>query len=250
MMKSYTTTPRPAGFTLVEILVTIAIIIVLAGGIFALSRKGMQAANSASTLGNLREIGAGVGGWMGDNGNFFPPAWDNTGGQNRSYAQVLDPYVNGQEDYRKADSKFVAPNKRLPVEVNEYSHPITYSMNHVVCEVYNTEEDLAKSLIHVTQVDRLADVILMADGCQNPGNMNQANATFYQIQVGKTGSPAEWNDKIPVGPDEDTNAGDGWIRYPGGKAHALMCDGSARVFTKGSVTKGNIWLDRVRSNSR
>lgn len=244
-MKAHPTS-RSAGFTLVEILVTIAIIIVLAGGIFALSRKGVQAANSASTLGNLREIGAGVGGWMADNGNYFPPAWDNTEGRNRSYAQVLDPYVNGEENYRKPDSRFISPNARLKVKVNEYSHPITYSMNHVVCEVYNRPEDLENNLIHVTQVDRLNDVILMADGCQNPNNLNQANATFYQIQVGKTGSPAEWAEEIPVGPDVDEGKGDGWIRYPGGKAHALMCDGSARVFTKGSITKANIWIDRVR----
>jgi Tfp pilus assembly protein PilE len=235
-----------AGFTIVEMLVTVAIIIVLAALAFTLSRKGMQAASTATTLGNLREIGAGVAGWMSDNNNFFPPSWDNTEGRNQSYAQVLDPYVNGEEDYRKPDSRFISPNKRLPVKVNEYSHPITYSMNHVVCEVFERPEDLEKSLIHGTQVDRLNDVILMIDGCQNPGNLNQANATFYRIQVGKTGPRSSFEEKIEVGPDVDEGSGDGWIRYPGGKAHALMCDGAARVFDKGTITKGNIWIDRVR----
>ena len=179
------------GFTIVELLVVVAIIIVLAALAFTVAGRGQKAAKSASTLANLRDIGVGVAGWMSDNNQFFPPAWDNTSGRNQSYAQVLDPYVNGEEDFRSEESRFIAPNKRIPVEVNQYSHPITYSMNPVVCEVYNTPDDLEKSLIHVTQVERLSEVIIMADGCQNPGNLGQANATFYRINVGKSGSFAD-----------------------------------------------------------
>lgn len=234
------------GFTMVELLVVVAILLALAALVFSLAGRGQKAAKSAGTLANLREIGVGAGGWMADNNQFFFPSWDNTGGRNQSYAQVLDPYVNGQENYREPDSRFIAPNKRLEVEVNDFSHPITYSANHVVCEVFNTPEDLGKSLIHITQVDRLAEVILLADGCQNPGNLNQANATFYQIQVGKTGDFSKMKDPIPEGPDVDEASGDGWIRYPDGVAHALMCDGSARVFKKGAIQNRHIWIDQVR----
>jgi hypothetical protein len=130
--------------------------------------------------------------------------------------------------------------------VNEYSHPITYSANPVVCEVYNVPQDLEKNLIHVTQVDRMAEVIMFADGCQNPSNLGQSNATFYRIQVGKTGDFGESKRPIPVGPDVDAAEGDGWIRYPDGVAHALMCDGSARMFKKGEIQNRHIWIDQVR----
>lgn len=242
------TSKQQQGFTIVELLVVVAILIVLAALIFSMAGRGNQAAKSAATLNNLREIGVGAGGWMADNNNFFPPSWDNTEGRNRSYAQVLDPYVNGEEDYRKPDSRFIGPNKRIEVKVNNYSHPITYSANPVVCEVYNTESDLVKNLIHVTQVERLSEVIMMVDGCQNPGNLGQANATFYRIQIGKVGPVSRHDDLIPVGPDIDEGGGDGWIRYPFGKAHALMCDGSARMFQKGKIDNGNIWIDVDRNN--
>lgn len=232
---------------MVELLVVVAIILALAALVFTMAGRGQRAAKAAGALANLREIGVGVGGWMSDNNQFFPPGWDNTNGRNQSYAQVLDPYVNGVEDYREPDSRFIGPNKRIPVEVNDFSHPITYSANPVVCEIYNTPDDLAKSLIHVTQVERLSEVIIMADGCQNPGNLGQANATFYRINVGKTGPFSKFKEPIPVGPNVDESSADGWIRYVDGSTHALMCDGSARTFKEGEIQNRHIWIDQVRN---
>ena len=164
------------------------------------------------------------------------------------WAQTLDPYINNEENYRNVNSKFIGPNKRIPVEVNSYSHPITYSTNRAVCRDVTTNGRTTISLIHATQVGRLSDVILMADGCQNPSNLGQSNASAYKVfaATGATGPRSEYKEPIQVGPDEDTSDGDGWFRYPGGKCHALMCDGSARAFSKGSITNRNIWIDRVR----
>ncbi|MEP4076356.1 prepilin-type N-terminal cleavage/methylation domain-containing protein [Haloferula sp.] len=238
---------RP-GFTLVELMVVIVIIVVLASLSFMIANRAKKAANNAATLNNLREIGTGVGAWMSENGNFYPPCWDNTNGSNRSWAQTLDPYINNEENYRNVNSKFIGPNKRIPVEVNQYSHPITYSMNRAVCRDVTSNGDVKVSLIHSTQVGRLNDVILMADGCQNPSNLGQANASAYEVfsATGATGSRGSYSDKIPVGPDVDESTGDGWFRYPGGKCQALMCDGSARSFAKGAISNRNIWIDREK----
>ena len=165
-----------AGFTLVEILVVVAIILSLAAVGFSLSAKATRAAKSAATIAVLREIGVAAGSWMSENNSFYPPCWDDTDGANRSYAQILDPYMHGVENYRELDSKFIGPNKRLKVEVNDSSHPVTFSMNQAVCrDITESDEGVAESLIHITEVDRPEDVILMADGCQNPGKLNQAN---------------------------------------------------------------------------
>ena len=42
---------------------------------------------------------------------------------------------------------------------------------------------------------------------------------------------------------EDRAFADGWIRYTGVRANALMCDGSARSFLKGSITGRNVWRE-------
>ncbi|NNC89945.1 MAG: type II secretion system protein [Akkermansiaceae bacterium] len=239
---------RRRGFTLVELLVVIAIIVTLASLLFVAMAKVNQAAQSAKTLSRLREIGVASGGYMADNNMFYPPCWNNTEGANRSYAQLLDEYLHGRTPYRELDSKFIGPNARLPVKVNEYSHPITFSMNFAVCPDVTQYGDVARNSIHATQIERVSDIILMADGCQNPGNLNQANASAYRVYsaVGDTGPIGQFDQKIPVGPDEDSSRGDGWFRYPGGKCHALMCDGSSRAFPKGTITKGNLWIDKVR----
>jgi prepilin-type processing-associated H-X9-DG protein len=238
------TSLRPA-FTLVEILVTITIIITLAGVVFTMASRAKQSATSASTLNNLREIGVCAGLWMSENNNFFPPAWDNNGGANRSYAQVLDPYMHGVTTYRSAKSKFIGPDKRLPVKVNNYSHPITYTMNRAVCRDITTYGNITDTLVHVTKVSQPTQVILLADGCQNPSNLNQTNATAYRLDsaIGRTGPAGKGMVPIPVGPDVDTSKGDGWFRYPWGKCHVLFCDGSAKAFTKGSILNKNIWID-------
>jgi prepilin-type N-terminal cleavage/methylation domain-containing protein len=244
-MKHNPSISRRRAFTLVEVLVTITIIGVLGGVAFYAATRAKKSANSASTLSNLREIGISTAMWSSDNNSFYPPAWDNTNGANRSYAQVLDPYMHGVETFRSVDSKFIGPNKRMPVKVNQWSHPITYSMNRAVSRDMTTPQGAKPlKLVHFSKVDNPAEVIQMADGCQNPGNLGQANATAFRLSaaIGTSGSPGQGDQKVPVGPNEDTGAGEGWFRYDDGKCHALMCDGSARIFKEGTMKKKNLWV--------
>ena len=232
---------RQRGFTLVEILVTITIIVTLAGMTFFISSRAKQAAISAKTINNLREIGACTALWMADNNNFYPACWDNTKGANRSYAQTLDPYMHSVEAYRSLDSKFIGPNKRIPVRVNGNSHPMTYSMNKAVCP---DTSNASSPLVHASKVGNPSNVIMLADGCQNPGNLGQSSAGAHRLDtIGQTGPQAQGSLPIPVGTDVDTSAGDGWFRYAGGKCHVAFCDGSAGVFAKGKILKRNIWRD-------
>jgi len=233
------------GFTLVELLVTITIIATLAGITFLVAGAAKRSAISAKTVNNLREIGVCSGLWMADNNNFYPPAWDKP--TNRSWAQVLDPYMHGVATFRSVESKFIGPDKRIPVKVNNNSHPITYMMNRAVGRDITDYGKGAETLVHASKVAQPTQVILMADGCQNPGNLGQTNSTAYRLYAatGQTGPQGKASQPISVGPDMDTSAGDGWFRYPGGKCHAVMCDGSAKVFPKGKILNRNIWIDQT-----
>ena len=237
------------GFTLMELLVVIAIVTVLASLIFAFAANAKKKANSVATLNSLRQIGTGAIGWMSENNNFYPPCWDNTNGGNRSYIQILGEYMYDNPNYRDAEGIFVGPNARLPVKVGPHGHPSTFSMNRAVCADITVAQgaNTKPKLIHSSQVERTTDVILMADGCQKPPN-NTCNTSAYRITqaVKNTGPVAKYDEAIPVGPDVDTSAGDGWFRYPDGKCNALMCDGSVRTFDKGTIKNRNIWIDSVR----
>lgn len=64
--------PRNSGFTLVELLVVITIIVVLASLVFVGAQKGMASANKSRTVSQMREIGVAVATWAAENNNNEP----------------------------------------------------------------------------------------------------------------------------------------------------------------------------------
>jgi prepilin-type N-terminal cleavage/methylation domain-containing protein len=62
---------RP-GFTLVELLIVIAIIAVLSLLVFLGARRGLMAANQSRTISQMREIGVAVAAWASENNNNEP----------------------------------------------------------------------------------------------------------------------------------------------------------------------------------
>ena len=62
------------GFTLVEMLVAMAIVAILASIAFPIFVKAKQTAQISECLSNMRQIGAGLDMYLDDNGGFFPAA--------------------------------------------------------------------------------------------------------------------------------------------------------------------------------
>lgn len=71
-MKLRCTRLRTPGFTLVELLVTITIIIVLAALVFLMAGRSLNSARTAKSLSNLRQIYNGLGSWASENNLRFP----------------------------------------------------------------------------------------------------------------------------------------------------------------------------------
>lgn len=64
--------PKAKGFTLVELLVTITIIITLASLIFLMVRKGLDSARTSTSVSNLHQLYIGIGSWAAENNMRFP----------------------------------------------------------------------------------------------------------------------------------------------------------------------------------
>ena len=68
-----------SGFTLVELMVVIAILVVLLSMISVGFRGALASARGIQCQQNLRQIGAGFMGFAADHDGFFPKAWWNHG---------------------------------------------------------------------------------------------------------------------------------------------------------------------------
>jgi len=95
------TSHRPTGFTLVELLVVITIVVVLATLGFLGAQRGMAAASKSRTVSQMRDIGAAVAVWAAENNNNEPMYFRDGSGDSSSEST---PALN------TADHRFCAGN--------------------------------------------------------------------------------------------------------------------------------------------
>ena len=100
-------------FTLVELLVTVAIIAVLAGLLFPVFLNARESARQSACATNFRQAGLAIGLYMGDNDDGLMPASYNpnpsaTAFNDRRWPQLLGPYVRDRGVFR-------CPSDRTPL---------------------------------------------------------------------------------------------------------------------------------------
>ncbi len=91
------------GFTVTELMVTIALIGALAGVAIPVIGGFRESANQASCVNQLRALGVAMEGYLTDHGGFFPEmkmGRKSKGGGENVLEKVLLPYVGGPEDFR------------------------------------------------------------------------------------------------------------------------------------------------------
>jgi prepilin-type N-terminal cleavage/methylation domain-containing protein len=77
-MKKPATVARPAGFTLVELMVVVVIIIILAAATFAISTRVLTNSRLNASLGKVRDLGVRIENYTQDNGGILPVYKDNS----------------------------------------------------------------------------------------------------------------------------------------------------------------------------
>lgn len=125
--------PRPSrlfsnhrAFTLVELMVTVAIVGLLAALIFPAFRSTQTRAKQIKSLANLRAIGGGLGLYLGENQNMFPASC-NSAFNGGFWTESLAPYLPPAITITKFDTgtKFqISPVFVDPLLPNNRHHPL------------------------------------------------------------------------------------------------------------------------------
>lgn len=224
---------RISAFTLIELLVVIAIIALLAGLSIPAIGRAIKKGQGAACLSNLRQIGLATLGYAADNEMTLPAA--GTGG-NPQWAVSISSYTG--VDTKKSKSIFVCPGSEVRVQNGTGAEvAVTYGMHGGLMP--KGGESMA-----LDSVRNASDLILCADMCQNPGNKGWSpysieNPGEFKGSGGRGGGSTSTDTPIATGPDKDTG-NSAWMRYRhNNSVNAVMCDGSARSFKKGSVLSGN-----------
>lgn len=98
----------PRGFTLIEILIVVAIIGILAAMLTGVASSMVAKANSASCISRMRQIGMGVQAYLGENNNtFFPSA---PAGSSSNWIRSIFYETGGQSNLFRCPADRSAPN--------------------------------------------------------------------------------------------------------------------------------------------
>jgi prepilin-type N-terminal cleavage/methylation domain-containing protein len=196
---------RTGGFTLVELMVTIAIIVALAGLVFSLTRGAQAKSRLAASVNKVRDLGVRIQAYTQDNSGQLPVWKDQSQDLYWWGMLVEDPKNEAQLEI------FKSPGHK-EFSANASSPNLSYGWNARVVGRYETAEgdDGPKRMVNFREPSR---IMVLADGAKKGGN-------------------ALLDETILPDPE----------RYAG-KAAALMLDGTARaMIIESELQADSVWF--------
>lgn len=264
---------RRAGFTLVEILVVIAIIGILSAILFPVFRSARESARRTSCQSNLKQLGIGFQQYTKDYGEYYPYAgnfqsWGspsahwvtgpangtalakitaNAEGDFEWTGEAAKTSVGGISNYLKNTEVYICPSTEFGEEKQ-----LTYSMNCAVSGILGARiKQPASIVLLVDEAQTLNDGFFFAADTNDPGSFGQSTDTATQEHGGANLLFADGHvksyppdslalDKSPAGLDNkgritgDVRFHDVSFGSPRGNALTGFLDGTQRDLTKDS----------------
>lgn len=238
---------KEKGFTLLEIIVVISILLVLAAMLMPLFSRAKASSLEAKTLQQLRQLGAAMSLYVSENDQYFPPGYfyaPDSFPRERTWASELLYYLGLPRSYYEAqDNPFVSPNSVIPVRsgVSATFTPFTYSIHGGI----SPDISVVDNRVKLGNIVRPSEVILLGDGSQLPSTYSASTLTRPEVFKSGQGTVQNLDQHIAVGPDVDGMEGRGWLRYRNrGKVAVLMVDGHVEMIVKGELRYRNVIYDR------
>jgi prepilin-type N-terminal cleavage/methylation domain-containing protein/prepilin-type processing-associated H-X9-DG protein len=229
------------GFTLVEILVVITIIVVLASIGFMTSRKMISSARTSACLGNLKQLHT-IATLEATDRGYYPPGLSQTTGP--SGTKHNGDHFSGLTDRLSCtscpDAKYRTPNPKTGRPISAYGTNPTIIGIRVTDEINGSAQPPSIPLVRPHQITRPSEVFLLSDNAQNSDGTSGAvgfSARWWGNQTGSVADKekplntshvpsASWHDNLPLIP----------FRH-NGKANIIFVDGHAITINRLSDLK-------------
>ena len=227
-------TPKPGNFTLIELLIVIAIIAILAGMLLPALQMAREKARSANCLANLRQIGSAMQMYIGDNKDYITPGLVFYPDHSKSLywaALLLDYTGSGKgaieptgNNYQVSEGHpiskiFLCPSVTSPCwrSLTRYTSHLGYGINMAIDQGDATKFTASNFSRKITTIVRHSEQLLISEPAAECADVSASHHAYVKpTPVAFASSP------VPqIGYIHARHAGKANVLFLGGNASAV-----------------------------
>lgn len=236
---------RPRGFTLMELMVVVVIIITVAAlSIFGV-RRALTSARISNNMQRLRDLGQVFTTYSAEYGH-YPPGWDSSYGlgptdENNQPMNGRGPdLVNAYLGLTQLDERWLSPMVQAKlVAYTKGGQPTNYSGHPALCYNADDRPDPLPSSV----VSRPSETFLLLDGISKAttSNRNCQTSVRQWYSYESVTDTRRANKPLPVKPSGGVESNGPDFRNRG-KCHVVFCDGHVEAFAPGDFKVKHVSL--------